>query len=77
MSEERNEKENLPVIDERKIISVGNSSAVIMPPKWLKGAGLKEGDRVTVVANDELKIAPSSPKLTERLHKKLEREVKE
>ena len=61
-----------PTISKRTIIRVGDSSAITIPPEWLKLAGLKIGDEVILVGDNELRIAPHSDKLARELHKRLE-----
>jgi len=71
------QKKRLPVIEERKIFQIGGSLAVTIPSEWLEQTGLKAGSTVTVIANNEIRIVPSSPKLVERLHEMVEKSLKE
>ncbi|MCK4478433.1 AbrB/MazE/SpoVT family DNA-binding domain-containing protein [Candidatus Bathyarchaeota archaeon] len=42
----------------RKIIRVGNSLAVTMPPSWLRYFNLTDKDRVTVLSDGNVVIQP-------------------
>ena len=46
----------MPSIHHRKLIPVGNSVAVVLPPSWLEYYGLKAGDEVLVIADHEIKV---------------------
>ena len=40
----------------RKLLKVGHSIVVCLPPGWLAWSGLKQGDKVRIVTNDKLTI---------------------
>lgn len=49
-----------PMAEIRKLIKTGDSTAVTLPPSWLKRYGLKAGDRVAVVTDGIVKIIPAT-----------------
>jgi len=47
----------MPVIFERKLFKIGEGGiAVTLPKAWTNYYGLKPGDKVEIIANDELRI---------------------
>jgi hypothetical protein len=40
----------------RKLLKLGHSIAVCLPPGWLAWKGLKQGDKVIIVTNGKLTI---------------------
>jgi antitoxin component of MazEF toxin-antitoxin module len=40
----------------RKLVKLGHSVVVCLPPGWLAWRGLKQGDRVRIVTNGKLTI---------------------
>ena len=42
----------------RRVIKLGGSLAVTIPPAWARQGGLVAGDDVALVANGELRIVP-------------------
>jgi len=46
----------MATIETRKLIKVGYSIVVCLPPGWLAWSGLKQGDRVRLVAGKKLTI---------------------
>jgi len=59
--------------DTRKLIQVGDSYMIAIPPVWLKQHGLEKGDEVLIVANADLKIL--SPKSRDEYYKKISKFV--
>lgn len=53
---------NMPSIHRRKLLPVGNSIAVVLPPSWLKYYKLKPGDEVVLVVDNEVTVAPLKEK---------------
>jgi len=53
----------MPITSARKIIQVGGSKSISLPPSWLDAAGIKLGDKVTLVAGDVVLIVPSGTKV--------------
>ena len=53
----------MPIISERKIIQVGGSRSVSLPPGWLNAAGLDLGDEIVLVADGVILIAARGTKL--------------
>jgi antitoxin component of MazEF toxin-antitoxin module len=51
---------NLPAFSVRRILAVGGSKAVAMPPGWLKMYGLELGDTVELYADSLLFLKPKS-----------------
>jgi hypothetical protein len=52
----------MPSIFERTLIPMGEGGCVItLPVFWLRFYGLKAGDKVTLIANDEIVIKPKPP----------------
>ena len=54
----------MPTVFERTLIPMGEGGCVVtLPVAWLRFYGLKAGDKVTLIANDEIVIKPtdSSP----------------
>jgi antitoxin component of MazEF toxin-antitoxin module len=43
-------------IETRKLLKVGHSIVVCLPPGWLSWKGLKQGDRVRIRTNRKLTI---------------------
>ena len=56
----KSKKERLPFFARRKLIGLGDSVVVSLPPVWMKQHGLKIGDEVNMLANTDIKIAASS-----------------
>ena len=55
----------MATIEMRKLLKVGHSIVVCLPPGWLSWTGLKQGDRVTIRTNRKLTIeAEPTPKGT-------------
>lgn len=48
----------MPNLRSRKIISVGDSLAVTLPPEWLRGNRLSPGDELVLRYNGKLFITP-------------------
>lgn len=49
----------MPQIEERKLISLGNSSTVVaLPIGWLRYYNLQKGDKVILISNGIVKIKP-------------------
>ena len=49
----------MPSLFKRSLIRVGKDSLVVVVPKsWIRYYGMKPGDRLEVIANDELTIRP-------------------
>jgi len=48
----------MPLLEKRRIYAAGGSLAVTLPKGWLKYFGIKAGDEVEIVANDNLVIRP-------------------
>ena len=49
----------MPVKSTRKLIRMGKNGLVVTVPRaWANYYNLKAGDRVSVIANDELTISP-------------------
>ena len=46
----------MATIETRKLLKVGHSIVVCLPPGWLAWKGLKQGDRVRIVTNGKLTI---------------------
>jgi antitoxin component of MazEF toxin-antitoxin module len=53
----------MPITSSRKIIQVGGSRSVSLPPGWLDAAGLGLGDQILLVADGVVLIAPKGTKL--------------
>jgi antitoxin component of MazEF toxin-antitoxin module len=53
----------MPIISARKIIQVGGSKSVSLPPGWLDAAGLDLGDQILLVADGVILIAPKGTRL--------------
>ena len=52
-------EENMPTLTFRKLIKFGENGVVVTIPKgWQRYYGLKAGDRLEVIANEELIIRP-------------------
>jgi antitoxin component of MazEF toxin-antitoxin module len=62
----------LPSIEKRSIIRVGDSLAVTIPPAWLRQKGLVVGDDVIVIADNELTINKVTKEKVAELHKAME-----
>lgn len=50
----------MPLKSERKIIEVGGSRSVTIPPSWLDAYGLRLGDTVEVFADSLLFVKPKN-----------------
>jgi AbrB family looped-hinge helix DNA binding protein len=49
----------MPCLSERTVIDLGQGSWVVCLPKaWFRYYGLKPGDKVEVISNDEITIRP-------------------
>lgn len=49
----------MPTIEERKLISLGGSSLLVVLPKpWVDYYRLKAGDMVVMTTNGELRVRP-------------------
>ena len=46
----------MATIETRKLLKVGHSIVVCLPPGWLTWSGLKPGDRVRIRTNNKLTI---------------------
>ena len=56
-----------PAKTERKVIRVGGSQAVALPPHWLCAFNLKVGDTVEVIYDSVVVIKPKKAKLDTEL----------
>jgi antitoxin component of MazEF toxin-antitoxin module len=57
----------MPILTERRIVRFGeNSLAVTLPKAWVKYFRLKQGDRVEVIANNELIIRVKQDRHTQK-----------
>jgi len=54
----RKKKEYKIIAEPRRLIRVGNSLAVTLPPRFVEEHNLREGDEVGVVADHILKLIP-------------------
>jgi len=48
----------MATIETRKLLKVGHSIVVSLPPGWLAWSGLKHGDKVRIRTNRKLTIEP-------------------
>lgn len=46
----------MPQLETRKIHAAGRSLAITLPPGWLRYLGLKAGDQVEVVVDEDIVI---------------------
>lgn len=46
----------MATIETRKLLKVGHSIVVCLPPGWLSWRGLKQGDKVRIRTNGKLTI---------------------
>ena len=46
----------MATIEIRKLLKVGHSIVVCLPPGWLAWRGLKQGDKVRIITNGKLTI---------------------
>lgn len=46
----------MATIETRKLVKVGHSIVVCLPPGWLAWKGLRQGDRVRIRTNGKLTI---------------------
>lgn len=67
--------EGQAIIKRRKIIKVGDSYAVTLPPEWIKQYNLETEGEVLILADKDLRIC--SPKEKERIEKYLYKRVSE
>jgi len=54
----RKKKEYKIIAEPRRLIKIGNSLAVTLPPRFVEEHNLREGDEVGVVADHILKLIP-------------------
>lgn len=47
-----------PITQTRRVIKLGNSYAITLPPEWVKQSKIKAGDDIPIVADAILKIVP-------------------
>jgi len=47
-----------PSLSPRKIVSIGSSLAVTLPPDWIRGNDLKAGDRVELLYDEVVRVRP-------------------
>jgi Antidote-toxin recognition MazE, bacterial antitoxin len=50
--------EMAPSLSPRKIVSIGGSLAVTLPPDWIRGNDLKAGDRVELSYDEIVLVRP-------------------
>lgn len=55
------ERERL-IVEKKKLIKVGGSICVALPPEFLKLHGLEKGDEIAVIANHIVKLVPLKEK---------------
>jgi len=67
------EKKPFPLVIRRKIIGLGNSSAITLPPDWVESRGIKIGDEVVIVVDNDLSISKVTKEKADDLHKRLEK----
>jgi antitoxin component of MazEF toxin-antitoxin module len=48
----------MPATSERRILAVGGSRAVAMPPEWLSALGLRVGDAIDVMYDSVVLVKP-------------------
>ena len=48
----------MPILEKRRVYAAGRSLAITLPKGWLAYFGIKAGDFVQIVADDELVIRP-------------------
>ena len=48
----------MPQLETRRIYVAGRSLAITLPPGWLRYLGLRAGDRVEVVVDEDIVIRP-------------------
>ena len=49
----------------RRVIRIGGSLALTLPPEWARKGKLGAGDEVALIANGELRIVPIHPTANE------------
>lgn len=50
------------IVVERSLFKTGNSLAVTLPKAWISYFGLRPGDRVVIIANDDIVIEAKKQK---------------
>lgn len=55
-----------PIMMSKKIMKVGGSKVIVIPPEWLEQHNLQEGDEVTLVANCDIRIC--APDKSEKVY---------
>lgn len=62
MSEDKDNKINMEITS-RKLVRVGGSLMISVPPKWLEQHEYKEGEEITIMVNNDLKmLSPETKK---------------
>jgi antitoxin component of MazEF toxin-antitoxin module len=56
----------MPFVSSRRIIQVGGSKTVAVPPAWLDACELDLGDKVLLVADGAVLIVPPGMRLTSK-----------
>ena len=54
----------MPALSQRRILSVGGSKAVALPPAWLAALGLDIGDDVIILYDSIVMIKPKGLKVS-------------
>ena len=55
----------MPARSERRILAVGGSRAVALPPDWLEAVDLKTGDTVDVIYDSVVLVKPQGFRIDE------------
>ena len=63
----------MPSVERRKILEIGKSLAITLPPNWLEVHGIKPGEEVFVVVDNDLSISKITKERIDDLHKRLEK----
>jgi len=60
----------MPAVSKRKVLKVGGSRTVALPPQWLNAFNLNIGNEVELVYNSIVLIKPAGMKLDHTLLRK-------
>lgn len=57
------EENSIPIIVKRKIVKLGDSLCISLPPDWLRQNDLDKGDEVFLLSNHDVRVLSPNSKV--------------